>query len=206
MTQQKNPSNNKEGGDFISTRGRCWFVTINNYDDTTPEKFANENAIDIVFQTEVGSKGTPHIQGIVVYKNPIWSGAFRNRVSEKAYIVPLKSFHGGRKYCCKEDTYDGKARFIKRNGVVHFDWRRQNEITQKKNESAPPIGVRFGRGDDIRKGPSKEWLEYQKLRFDEWAHKRLGPDSCLSSINSIKRDFEDYMDYLDDLREDDEIL
>lgn len=90
-----------------------WVFTWNNYP---------ENAVDLldtlvskcsvlVYQTEVGESGTPHIQGCfnLLKKSRGTSLGLPNTI----WFKKCDNLDASCGYCSKDKTYDGKARFIK---------------------------------------------------------------------------------------------
>lgn len=110
------------------------FFTYNNYVLSeidaivdTFKKFAYKGKI----QTEVGSNGTPHLQGCIWCKEPHRDTEFR--LPKAIHFEKLKDVDNKRDYCAKEETYDGIFRtewgFPKPLKILKledfFDWEHQ---------------------------------------------------------------------------------
>lgn len=110
------------------------FFTYNNYDESeivaivsVLKKFACKGKI----QTEVGSNGTPHLQGMIWCKKPYRDTEFG--LSKKIHWERLKDVDNTRDYCNKDDTHDGIFRtswgFPKEPKILKkenfYDWETQ---------------------------------------------------------------------------------
>lgn len=98
------PCNTKE-------RGRCWGLTINNYTD---DDVANLEALKpklkkYSWQSEVGKKGTEHLQVALWFVNQKTFSSIKN-VFKTAHIEKAKNWTALSRYCSKADTHDGKIR------------------------------------------------------------------------------------------------
>jgi len=96
-------------------RGRHWFFTFNNYEvkdiDTLTQGFKNE---DYTFQEEVGKQGTPHLQGVVSFKN---ARTFTQvtKIDKRIHWEICKNINAAENYCKKLDTRAGKVYTNKKN-------------------------------------------------------------------------------------------
>lgn len=96
----------KHVGNTKRQRARCWFLTINNYNE---EDIKNLMRYDkYMFQEEKGKNGTVHIQGIIYNKNPIEFNSVKE-IFKRAHIERTKSVRDAVKYCCKEESRCGKT-------------------------------------------------------------------------------------------------
>ncbi len=58
-----------------------------------------------IFQLEIGENGTPHLQGYVVYHNPVVASALSKYIGGNPHIEVRRGTHSQAKaYCSKEDT------------------------------------------------------------------------------------------------------
>lgn len=94
-------------------RGRCWILTINNYTD---------DDIDILnslkpklkkhsWQSEVGEKGTKHLQVCLWFINQRTFGGIK-KMFKTAHIEQAKNWQACLKYCQKQETHDGVIRDV----------------------------------------------------------------------------------------------
>ena len=91
-------------------RSRNWVFTLNNYDTLDLELLKNIQGCKLIFQTEVGKMGTPHIQGCISFSNAVAFNSMK-KLLPKAHIEICKNWHMSVKYCSKQDTYDGVCRY-----------------------------------------------------------------------------------------------
>lgn len=83
-------------------RSKNWLFTINNpSDDAIPQQWTYEY---LVYQKEVGSNGTPHLQGYVVWKNPKRLATCKNINSRAHWTVAKGNAKENTTYCTKTDT------------------------------------------------------------------------------------------------------
>ncbi len=92
-------------------RARSWCFTLNNYtkEDVNTMTQSRWNDLEIkkfVFQEEKGVNGTPHLQGVVMFKNPTGLAGLK-KIHEKIHWEICKNFHASKSYCSKEETRTG---------------------------------------------------------------------------------------------------
>lgn len=90
-----------------NARSRNWCFTLNNY---TPEDIEYFKSLDCkyIFQEEVGEeKGTPHLQGTLMYKNPRTRTTMKN-VHRACHWEATKSLRHSIMYCSKVETRSGE--------------------------------------------------------------------------------------------------
>ena len=87
------------------------FFTYNNYEDeeidvivSILKTFAYKGKI----QSEIGSNGTPHLQGMIWCSKPHRDTEFK--LSKQIHWEKLKDEHNKKDYCAKDETHDGKFR------------------------------------------------------------------------------------------------
>lgn len=90
------------------SRARGWCFTLNNYSDEefcALKNFGHSNTVKFIIGKEVGSEGTPHLQGYYYFKNPREFKSVKSLNErlhiEKAKGNPQQNF----KYCSKEGNY-----------------------------------------------------------------------------------------------------
>lgn len=114
-------------------RSRAWCFTINNYsdDDLTFLEDLKSDLEDYAWQSEVGEKGTPHIQGCMKFKNARTFNALKKKHNTWHLEVPRKPWIAQKRYCQKDDTSDGliadKKNTIKDplQGLELYDWQKE---------------------------------------------------------------------------------
>lgn len=159
-------SKKAEGNTITSAarRGRNWCFTLNNY---TPEEIKNIQKIDAdhVFQEEKGESGTPHLQGVVMFKN---ARTFKQvkMLIPRAHIEPTKNKISSIKYCSKPDTRVGQI--YHRYGK--FEQHRHKDTNKKPRKKIP--------SEDEKKNLIKKCVEElledkkddEKIFKDHWEH------------------------------------
>ena len=83
---------------------RSYSFTLNNYTDDDIVLLKAINYRYIIFGKEVGASGTPHLQGMVVFLNPISFSSMKKKIP-KAHLEPTKIQHASMEYCKKEDDF-----------------------------------------------------------------------------------------------------
>lgn len=86
-----------------SKKSRNWFYTLNNPEDKDIKEHKEMKCSYHVFQKEVGKKGTPHLQGTIVFKNAKTFGGMK-KLMPKAHLRPVKNLCRAIAYCRKEKT------------------------------------------------------------------------------------------------------
>lgn len=147
-------------------RKRNWCFTLNNY---IPEeiKALEDGKYEYVFQEETGSNGTPHLQGVLFFKNPQALSAMK-KINSRAHWEPMK---GNRNqaiaYCTKEDT---------RTGEIYTNINIENvaQGTEKK------LRKKFVPSEEILEQEKKKLIEKIKgdVNEDDWKKYTMG--GCLA--------------------------
>ncbi len=93
-------------------RARTWCFTLNNYTDEcivslSHNKWSDMEITKCVFQEEIGEKGTPHLQGVVQFKNQV-SFTTLKEFHNKIRWSKCKNLQASIKYCSKQDTRNGE--------------------------------------------------------------------------------------------------
>jgi len=111
------------------TRIRNWFFTINNY---TEDDIKSITAWDCkyTFQEEVGENGTPHLQGVVMFKDAKTLGAMK-RYNARAHWEIVRSSKHAVDYCKKRDTSVGP---VYSNMDIEVEEDRELEIPDTNEE------------------------------------------------------------------------
>lgn len=115
-----------------STRSRYWCFTLNNY---TEEDITNITILrcDYVFQEEKGENGTPHLQGILMFKNACSFRSVKKKIP-RAHIERCKNKLASIKYCSKPDTRVGEIYHRYKN----FDRDRHNDTGKSLKKKIDP--------------------------------------------------------------------
>lgn len=111
-----------------ATRKRNWCFTLNNY---TPEDrlyLSELKDAEIVFQEETGESGTPHLQGVIFFKNARTLQGMK-RIHNGIHWESMKGTKAQAiAYCTKEETRTGGI-------FANFDYTgtvAQQKIKKKK--------------------------------------------------------------------------
>lgn len=103
---QKSLSNKSERG---NSRSRSYCFTFNNYatNDISNLLYDFINADLYCFQEEIGKSGTPHLQGVVKWKNQRSFSSMR-KINRKIHWEHCKFLKESVLYCSKDDTRSGE--------------------------------------------------------------------------------------------------
>ncbi len=93
----------------VDMRVRNWFITWNNYDvGSIHVLLAMKGLTRYMIQEEVGEKGTPHLQGVLVFKHAkLWSTLNNHTKGECVWKV-CRDLDAAKVYCSKERTRSGQ--------------------------------------------------------------------------------------------------
>lgn len=90
-----------------NTKKRAWCFTWNNYTNNNIEYLIQklQSPTSYLFGEEVGDSGTPHLQGVVRFKNARSFSSVRKLFMEN-HIEPCKNWQASLNYCSKDgETY-----------------------------------------------------------------------------------------------------
>ncbi len=94
------------------SRARNWCFTLNNYTKKDIDTFFDlnrfQNLKQYCFQEEMGEEKTPHLQGVLAYKNAIEFTTVK-KIHPLAHWEKCKSLKASLQYCSKEDSRVGKT-------------------------------------------------------------------------------------------------
>ncbi len=130
LTGLSNDNTIKERPSSSRNRARTWCFTLNNYttDDIVLLSHNKWQEIEIskyVFQEEIGkSQQTPHLQGVVQFKNQI-SFTTLKEFHNKIRWSKCKNLKASIKYCSKQDTRSGKI--YKHGDIDKQLWKDKNK-------------------------------------------------------------------------------
>lgn len=103
---QKNLGRNTESKSQKSRiRVRNWCFTLNNYTSEEVNSLAQQECY--LFQEETGENGTPHLQGILCFRNPMSLSSMK-RINGRAHWEACRNKIASIQYCSKESTRSGK--------------------------------------------------------------------------------------------------
>lgn len=90
-----------------NTKSRAWVFTLNNYtdQDITEVKQNLTDCVDFVVGREVGTNGTPHLQGVMKWKNARHFAAVQKMFNSRAHWEQCKNWNASVNYCKKENNY-----------------------------------------------------------------------------------------------------
>lgn len=99
-------------------RVRNWVFTLNNYTPEDIKELAQQECY--LFQEETGENGTPHLQGILCFKNPMSLSSMK-KINGRAHWEACKNKIASIQYCSKEKTRTGQifSNFDYLKYVVH---------------------------------------------------------------------------------------
>lgn len=143
------------------SRARSYCFTLNNYKCADVHYLKNLSNKLLVFQSEVGEKGTPHLQGVINFHNAKTFSAVKEILPAGCHIEKCRKLHASINYCTKKETWDGKWRYHKTGDNININI----EPSEYKIEDTPSR-PRFN--DDGSSVPSKEWLKWCSDNFDKW--------------------------------------
>ncbi len=90
----------------VQSRARIWCFTINNPDEKEESHLSHQNFLSgtrsLIWQIEEGKEKTPHIQGVVQFKNQITFAQMKNKLPT-AHIEICKNFPASKTYCQKKE-------------------------------------------------------------------------------------------------------
>ncbi len=88
------------------SRSRIWCFTINNPDEKDESHLSQQNFLGfvkcLVWQIEEGKNNTPHIQGVVQFKNQMTFGNVKKKFPS-AHLEVCRNFPASKLYCQKKE-------------------------------------------------------------------------------------------------------
>lgn len=86
-------------------KSRAWCFTLNNFMESEVLKLQDDK-YQYLFQEEVGENGTPHLQGVIRFKEPVRFSAVK-KINGRAHWEKCKNWNASLKYCSKNETATG---------------------------------------------------------------------------------------------------
>lgn len=150
-------------------RSRNWFMTFNNYE---------QEDIDILlclsctylFQEEMGKNGTPHLQGVFMFKNPM-SLSTMKKIDKRIHWEPVKSKEDSIAYCCKSNSLNGE-RF--HNFDIKPYLNKYDEKSSKKKSNKLPDA-------------NEQW-RYSHDSYEEYLQDKMGWESLAEYDEILKKE------------------
>lgn len=107
LAQQDTPKIGGRGNTntLPNSRYRSYCFTLNNYTVEDVKSIQKLNC-KYCFQEEKGENKTPHLQGVLYFKNPRSFNSIK-KMLPRAHIEKTINFHASVRYCSKEDTRCG---------------------------------------------------------------------------------------------------
>lgn len=108
MTQETQTTldRNTNIGKRSRLRNRNWCFTLNNYTREDIDNFISKE-YEYLFQEETGENGTPHLQGLLMFKNAVAFSKVKS-INSKAHWEVCKNKNASINYCKKNDSRTGE--------------------------------------------------------------------------------------------------
>ncbi len=93
----------------VDLRGCNWFLTWNNYTSDSIGILLKLTGLKrYCVQEELSDSGTPHLQGVLVFKTNVLRSTLENAVDQKVHWEKARSLGACKSYCSKQKTRSGK--------------------------------------------------------------------------------------------------
>lgn len=91
----------------MNPRSRGWVFTINNWtdDDLIQVKSLSEQSVYIICEKEIGEKGTPPLQGYVLYENQRSFSSMKKKLLHASLRASVGSPKQNQVYCSKDGVF-----------------------------------------------------------------------------------------------------
>lgn len=136
------------------TRGKNWCFTLNNYTEEDEERINQlvETKICsyIIYGKEIGSSGTPHLQGFVAFAKRVYFTDVKKRVSDSAHFELARLVHESIEYCKKDGDYF-------EDGVIPVGQGKRSDIDDFKSD----VKAGLFNLSDIREKHSTVYAKYK---------------------------------------------
>lgn len=131
-------------------QSKRWCFTLNNYEETDLPDILSWDVKYLVVGSEVGSSGTPHLQGFVIFKKNYRLSGVR-KLKEKAHWETTKgTSQQAADYCKKDDDYEEIGVLSeqgKRNDILSATKEIESGTSfQAVARSFPDVFVKYSRG------------------------------------------------------------
>ncbi|AXH73136.1 MAG: putative viral replication protein [Cressdnaviricota sp.] len=132
---------------------RNWVFTLNNYTDEELDKIIDLEIKYRVIGFETGESGTPHLQGMLCFKEKKSMAWIKKRTTKRLHLEVMKgTFKEASDYCKKDGDFgeDGTLPMdqMQKGEVEKSKWKNVMELTKKKDfdqicEEYPDIAIRY---------------------------------------------------------------
>ena len=127
----------------VDVRSANWFLTWNNYDKESIGVLLSLAQVKAyAIQEEKGKDGTPHLQGMMVFKTNVRWSTLNNACGKKCWWSKCRNVAAAKNYCLKDETRNGErwvkgyktpsGRAVARDpleGKELYDWQLANTMT-----------------------------------------------------------------------------
>lgn len=119
---------------------KYWVFTINNYDKIpnfeTPETSISSTKYDyLIYQPEIGEKGTPHLQGYVCMKKKTKLTTMKKLIPTAHWEARKGTHEEAKAYCKKEESRDA-------NFNRFYEYGNDSEIAKTKGQRTDLTGLK----------------------------------------------------------------
>lgn len=143
---------------------KAWAFTCNNYTDDDIDILNKlEGVTRMVYGREKGERGTPHLQGTVVFKMTYRFNKL-NQVLKRFHIGICRSVDHSWNYCLKDLDYtviDNRAQGSRTDIVKYKDMVKNGASEYDLADQHPALFLKYGRVNAMR-------LAFQKKRAMDW--------------------------------------
>lgn len=138
VTQSDTGRNTIRDSSSARIRSRCWCFTLNNYMESEIKNIT-EGEYEYIFQEETGKNGTPHLQGLICFKNAMALSALK-KLNGRAHWEVCKNKIASINYCQKGDTRSGK---IFTNMKKFVNMTHDTVVSEPKKKCDPLLLVKY---------------------------------------------------------------
>lgn len=154
-----------------TTKSRVYCFTCNNYTKTDIDIFTHTGA-EYCFQEETGAEGTPHLQGVLIFKNAVAFNSMKKLHAGAHWEAAKKNKKACIRYCSKIDTRTGK---LYHNLGEDYDFGTSDPGTLVKvEEEKLSVGEFINKELEIDKEVNRYWFEMGKYDMMDSHHMNLG--------------------------------
>lgn len=149
-------------------RARRWVFTLNNYAEADEAAVAEIDCKYVVYGREKGASGTPHLQGFVVFAQPMRLGACKKLLPRAHWEVARGNNVEAATYCKKDGDVVERGQLPDDTGVAGGQMEQQR---WKDSFAAAKRGAFEDIPEDILVRHYRTWKEIRKDYMDK-------PDDC----------------------------
>lgn len=165
LAQMAQDGKSRLGNTNSSRLAKCrnWVFTLNNYMDSEVINIT-ELKCKYVFQKEKGENGTPHLQGLLMFKNAVSFNSVKKMIP-RGHIERCNNMISSIKYCTKPETRDGEI-YHNCEELTKYWHNGTPKIQKIKSGSRPPPEYLAQMFEQEQKDDKIMWEkdpEYRKL-------------------------------------------